>query len=842
MAPEDYACLLLLMMISQGRSGTNDTDLCSLCTCTKRVQGDCYHADCSNRNLTTIPRSQYHDICHLNFHGNAMTILGNLSSYSTLTYLDLSFNHLSEIDSHSFDSVGELAVLDLSTNRINLSLMSTQMFSSLKKLKCLNMSNNTYAEIPMSLLCPLMSLESLTMDGVFRSPVGSGCDVMYNVTYLSLSGLNGRCKIDLLQEDFLQNVPMLQYLNVSYCNIFRLENGSFSILRNLDVLDISGNILLKIEGLTNATTGLNNSRLRQLFINKMVGEHNICVVIPRSVGLNLRNTSLEMLEANENRVEVINEDVFGLLPQTLKAVSMRDNRLTYGAYIWFLRNLTGLETLDLSSTRGLHTLPFAEPENQIRDTLWSHHQTENCFTTPRTEKYLDDSEHEKILENTHFIKPYGIPPNLKSLKYTDSKLAYDLSKSQFADNNLRHVDLSYNIFARWLGPINGLENVTHLDLSGNLASYVNKTFFATFPSLTHLNLSHNALTMSGNSEYFQYQSKLEVLDLSDNNIVYLHRYFLTELKSLRELNLSHNFMDSLFVDLDHNLNLTSINCSHNDIKYISPRVRSQMDRIATLHSLYIDLSENDLRCTCQNIEFLEWLLHSKKIHAANRERYHCLDINGKVLHFKDHDILKNLRASCSNFIALSMGLLATLVLICSLIAGTICYRCRWKIIYIFYVFKLKLRKSKTEYERIYEFDVYVSYSDLDFNFVCEDMIQKLEHQRGKRLYIRDRDSLPGAPIAENIIDGIRSSKKTVLLLSQAFLKKKWCRYELHMANMEAVSTGRSVMVVIMLEDIPYQDIPPVILYDVQNSRFVDYPKDPIDQELFWANVSTALDS
>ncbi|XP_046551952.1 toll-like receptor 4 [Haliotis rubra] len=548
-----------------------------------------------------------------------------------------------------------------------------------------------------------------------------------------------------------------------------------------------------------------------------------------------------MLEANDNRIELIHEDVFRLLPNTLKTVSVRNNRLTYGAYIWYLQNLTGLETLDLSTTRGLHTLPFAEPENQTRYTLPSHHQTENCFTTPRAEKYLEDSPHEKIPENAHTIKPYGIPPNLKTLKYTDCKLAYDLSKLHFADNSLRRVDLSYNIFAVWLGPIYGLENVTHLDLSGNLATYVKPYFFATFPSLTHLNVSHNAFTMSENWEYFRNQSKVEVLDLSSNKILFLHRYFLTGLKSLTTLNLSLNYMDSLFVDLDHNLNLTSINCSHNYIKYISPRLRSQMDRLAALHNFTIDLSGNDLRCTCQNIEFLEWLLNSN-IHAANRDLYHCVDINGEVIHFKDHDVLKNLKDSCSDFIALSMGLLATFVLICSLIAATICYRYRWKIIYFFYVFKLKLRKNKTEYERIYDFDVYVSYADHDLHFVREDMIQKLEHQKGKRLYIRDRDSLPGAPIAENIIDGIRSSKKTVLLLSQAFLKKKWCRYELHMANMETVSTGRSVMVIIMLEDIPCRDIPPVILYDVQNSRFVDYPKDPSDQELFWANVSTALDS
>ncbi|XP_046551948.1 toll-like receptor 4 [Haliotis rubra] len=174
-------------------------------------------------------------------------------------------------------------------------------------------------------------------------------------------------------------------------------------------------------------------------------------------------------------------------------------------------------------------------------------------------------------------------------------------------------------------------------------------------------------------------------------------------------------------------------------------------------------------------------------------------------------------------------------------SSVVCYRHRWKSIYWYYVIKLKLRNNRKEYVRLFDFDVYVSYADLDLGFVRNDMIQILEHLRGARLYIRDRDSLPGAPISENIIDGIRRSRKTMLLLSQAFLKQKWCRYELHMANMEAVSTGRSVMVIIMLEDIPKNDIPLEILYDFQRSRFLEYPKASSDLELFWANVTAAIE-
>ncbi|XP_046574740.1 toll-like receptor 4 [Haliotis rubra] len=190
--------------------------------------------------------------------------------------------------------------------------------------------------------------------------------------------------------------------------------------------------------------------------------------------------------------------------------------------------------------------------------------------------------------------------------------------------------------------------------------------------------------------------------------------------------------------------------------------------------------------------------------------------------------------------SLALVTLSAVVLFTSLVLSGVCYRYRWNLIYFFYATKLKRKRNKRNGDDSYDFDAYVSYADADFDFV-RNMLNELENLLGTRLYIRDRDSLPGAPIAENIIDGIRRSRRTVLVLSRAFLRKKWCRYELHMANMESVSTRRSVMTIIMLEDVSRQHIPPEILYDVQNGRFVDYPQEDMDMDQFWRNLHVAIE-
>ncbi|XP_067668135.1 toll-like receptor 4 [Haliotis asinina] len=290
------------------------------------------------------------------------------------------------------------------------------------------------------------------------------------------------------------------------------------------------------------------------------------------------------------------------------------------------------------------------------------------------------------------------------------------------------------------------------------------------------------------------------------------------------LNLQNNLIETLVNDSFKELkNITSLDVSFNSMFELQGTSFAGLSKLE-----YLDLSSNNIsfNATAETV-------------FSPLQRLRSLNISNNTYPMYPRELL----GSLGSLHSLTMDVLVTLtavMLFTSVVLSGICYRYRWNLIYFFYATKLKHKRNTRTGDDSYDFDAYVSYADVDFDFV-RNMVNKMENLLGTRLYIRDRDSIPGAPIAENIIDGIRRSRRTVLVLSRAFLRKKWCRNELHMANMESVSTRRSVMIIIMLEDLPRQHIPPEILYDVQNGSFVDYPQEEAEMDQFWRNLQVAVE-
>ncbi|XP_048245740.1 uncharacterized protein LOC124116006 [Haliotis rufescens] len=79
----------------------------------------------------------------------------------------------------------------------------------------------------------------------------------------------------------------------------------------------------------------------------------------------------------------------------------------------------------------------------------------------------------------------------------------------------------------------------------------------------------------------------------------------------------------------------------------------------------------------------------------------------------------------------------------------------------------------------YQYDIFIYYSQHDdYQWVCTTFLQKMEVERGLRLCIPDRDFEVGVCAAEEIINCIHNSWKTVLYVTETFLQDELCSFTL----------------------------------------------------------------
>ncbi|XP_062579626.1 interleukin-1 receptor accessory protein-like 1-B [Saccostrea cucullata] len=94
-----------------------------------------------------------------------------------------------------------------------------------------------------------------------------------------------------------------------------------------------------------------------------------------------------------------------------------------------------------------------------------------------------------------------------------------------------------------------------------------------------------------------------------------------------------------------------------------------------------------------------------------------------------------------------------------------------------------------------EYDVFISYSSEDEDWVKDELLGNLE-KAGYRVYIDFKDFVPGMAIAENVLDAVYKSRKTIIVMSKNFLKSMWGQYELQQAHNKAIVKRDDVLVLI----------------------------------------------
>ncbi|XP_074662237.1 uncharacterized protein LOC141914825 [Tubulanus polymorphus] len=130
------------------------------------------------------------------------------------------------------------------------------------------------------------------------------------------------------------------------------------------------------------------------------------------------------------------------------------------------------------------------------------------------------------------------------------------------------------------------------------------------------------------------------------------------------------------------------------------------------------------------------------------------------------------------------------------------------------------------------YDVFISYSKADLDWVKDELYSKLD-ANGYEVCVDFKDFLPGSSITTNIVECINKSRRTVVVMSNNFLKSGWGIFEMEQAHIKLITQRKDVLLIVKLDDCK---IPSKLL----GKTYLDW-MDVNVKENFWKRLYSAID-
>lgn len=344
-----------------------------------------------------------------------------------------------------------------------------------------------------------------------------------------------------------------------------------------------------------------------------------------------------------------------------------------------------------------------------------------------------------------------------------------------------------------------------------------------------------------NNRTFNGLLTLRVLHLENNHLTTLHGYEFETLVHLQELYLSSNKIASITNTTFQNLkSLETLYLDHNYIMEFQVWNLRWNSRLTS-----VQLGHNPWICNCQYLEsYHDWLRSTSTI-VQDVQFIQCRHNQSAGPYLLEFNT-----SSCSNFSAVTyfqavfqadympiVIIAPILFLTFFLVLVLLCvYRKELKVwLYSKYGIRLFDRNHfPPETEKL--FDAFVSYSKKDENFVSQFLAPELEcGAPSYRLCLRYRDLPMSGYVAEAITEAIECSHRTIIVLSEQFLKSEWCRFELKSAHRESQCNRKHKLVVVVMDKVSFKVMDPDAKMCFRNAPVIRW-----GDKRFWEKLRYAM--
>lgn len=751
-----------------------------------------------------------------------------LNEVPQLQTLDLGDNQITEIFNSSFASMEKLVGLRLTEN--NISNVSKGVFDKMSALRILNLSSNKIQRVETGSFDANTNLMAIRLDGNYITEINALFDKLPNLVWLNISE-------NLLQWfDYAQIPTGLQWLDIHGNQIAELGNYyEIESQLHLTVFDASNNKLTDITG----------------------------SAIPDSVEvLNLSNNIISKVQSytffkkpNLTRVELTGNQIKSLTQNSLRISTIPHDKEIPEFYI-------GKNPFQCDCTM-----------------QWlQQYQVDQERNKPRL---MDlDSVVCKLLYNrvTSFVLLKEATPDQFLCQYDSNCFPFchccdfDACDCEMTcpTNCTCYHDLSWSanvVDCSRSGYVNNLPDripmdSTQLYLDGNHIIEVGSHSFIGRKKLQVLFLNNSNVEIIHNRT-FNGLKVLELLRLDNNELSELRGYEFEGLESLRELYLHNNKITSIhnatFMSL---LELRILRLDHNRITHFAVWQLSSA-------LVQISIAGNPWSCECEYAErfrdYLQYsgsaIIDSAEIRCSNNSLLDPHDPENGFSLLRDNLTTCVTVVNVTNYIELPTNdnyTSTTIIqpreiqnyiplLVISLVASFLLI----VLTLIVFVFRQEMRvwfHSRFGVRLFYKtseiemddrdklFDAFVSYSSKDEAFVAEELAPMLENgDPPYKLCLHYREFPVNGYIADTIVQAVESSRRTIMVLSENFIKSEWCRFEFKSAHHQVLRDRRKRLIVILLGEVPQKDLDPDIRLYLKTNTYLQW-----GDKLFWEKLKFAL--
>lgn len=723
-----------------------------------------------------------------------------------ISWLALEETGIRSLDPYSFRNFTSLKKLLIVKNQIRV--LENYTFFSLDKLESLNLGGNVIQVIHKHAFEGLKNLQELILVKNELSTIKPLAEALVpTLSSLQLLNIGPNQFEEIKKDDFsILNVNKIKTLDFMFCGIINIHPEAFNVFSNLQSLSFRKNERLSSKILNEVISNMANKvPLRELDLSGISDLYK-----DKNLFVQLDNLHLKVLYMNAIEMTDINDGIFP--------------------------TMNYLEELHLNNA---HVRKVGDNAFHYLKSLKSLFMARNILSS--VAKGL-------LLPHLEDLDLSGFP---------QSSLTFQIENFTFVNmSKLKTLNLSHKIISIYKNTFAGLVNLENLKLENCKMQFIEENSFKHLNSLKILNLKNNQLfqTRSYNEKMFSGLLSLETLILSENKLSLSEDDLLSRMFNLKYLDLNSNLIEKIGSQTFSNLlNLQSISFRENNLVewqarlFIKNKNLSFVDlaknkiKSATTSMLsdfenleQIDLSENPFICDCQLLPFLNWINNTNVTiidYSEEDDTYVCHSPND-LSNRKIVSVHKTLRNTCRTKVKQALlGLLAIILLLflISVIGGYIYRR------------KLKNRLIYPDSDKEYLYDAFISYNTNDSDWVFNTFLPHLETRSNDlKLCVYDRDFVAGRGISECILDSIKCSRKTILILSNNFLQSRWCKFETDLAHHILVDEEREGLLLIKLEELETKFITPHINYLLKAKIHLNWGVKENEQEIFWKRLNDVL--